>query len=244
MASLDLKLPNFGDTDFNSKEAVLQLRDYLFRLKEQLDFVLANLETDNLSSSLAQKIESAGGESSGIEAIAELDEMRSSIEQNASKIALVVEGENINAAQIVAAINDGASSIQLKADHIDLNGYVTANEGFAIFDGETQYGHDLPAKGSVKCTEGYIGTIRITPTGTIVPNDQTFAIGDMIFMNDSVTNMREAKNLQLYWSQLCLDTHGRWDVVTANGTHVMADLGDGNGNQYLYAKPSNENYRT
>ena len=49
--------------------------------------------------------------------------LRSSITQTADKIALVVDGNNnIKAAQIVAAINNGESSILLEADHIMFTG--------------------------------------------------------------------------------------------------------------------------
>ena len=54
----------------------------------------------------------------------------SAITQNANRIALVVEptssGDRIKAASIVASINDGASSVVISADHVNLNGYVTA----------------------------------------------------------------------------------------------------------------------
>ena len=54
--------------------------------------------------------------------------LQSSITQQANRIALVVEGTGANAhikpAQIVAAINDGESSIKLSANHIDIDGIV------------------------------------------------------------------------------------------------------------------------
>lgn len=55
--------------------------------------------------------------------------LRSSITLNANKIALVVDsGNNIKAAQIVASINDGASSVIISADHINLDGYVKSSQ--------------------------------------------------------------------------------------------------------------------
>ena len=56
----------------------------------------------------------------------------SAITQNANRIALVVEptssGDRIKAASIVASINNGASSVVISADHIDLDGYVKATD--------------------------------------------------------------------------------------------------------------------
>lgn len=54
------------------------------------------------------------------------------ISVQAGKISLVVEetsgGNAIKAASIVAAINDAGSSVVISADHINLNGYVTASQ--------------------------------------------------------------------------------------------------------------------
>jgi len=54
--------------------------------------------------------------------------LASSITQTASKIALVVDANGIKPAAIVAAINDGSSSIIISATHIDLDGYVKATD--------------------------------------------------------------------------------------------------------------------
>lgn len=63
-------------------------------------------------------------------------ELRSSITQEANRISLVVEGTGANAhikpASIVAAINDGQSSVRISASKINLDGYVTASELNAI----------------------------------------------------------------------------------------------------------------
>ena len=64
-------------------------------------------------------------------------ELQSSITVEANRISLVVEGTGANAkikpAQIVAAINNGASSILISANHVNLDGYVTASSLVAAF---------------------------------------------------------------------------------------------------------------
>ena len=59
-------------------------------------------------------------------------ELRSSITQEADRISLVVEGYGANAhikpAQIVASINSSGSNILISANHINLDGYVTASQ--------------------------------------------------------------------------------------------------------------------
>ena len=58
--------------------------------------------------------------------------LQSSINVEAAKISLVVEGTGSNAhikpASIVTAINDGGSSVVISADHINLDGYVKATD--------------------------------------------------------------------------------------------------------------------
>lgn len=46
----------------------------------------------------------------------------------ANKVAMVVDGNGIKSAQIVAAINNGSSSVLISADHINLDGYVKATD--------------------------------------------------------------------------------------------------------------------
>ena len=74
--------------------------------------------------------------------------LQSAITQQANRISLVVEGTGknakIKAAQIVASINDGASTIKLKADHIDIDGLVSALEAESLVVG------DLESNGSVE----------------------------------------------------------------------------------------------
>lgn len=88
------------------------------------------------------------------------------IDVQATKIGLVVSettGESgtttysINAASIVAAINDGESSVVIDADHIDLNGYVTADELFvegALQAGNTVYAESFSCNSGIYCEDG------------------------------------------------------------------------------------------
>ena len=68
----------------------------------------------------------------GINSLGQNETLYSEIVQNANSIALVVTNGGINAASIVAAINDSGSSVIIEADHIDLRGYVTANDLSAV----------------------------------------------------------------------------------------------------------------
>lgn len=83
-----------------------------------------NDAVNGLSSSIEQTASSIRTEVSN-----SVSNLRSSITEQANRISLVVEGTGNNAhikpAQIVAAINGGASTIKLSADHIDIDGLIT-----------------------------------------------------------------------------------------------------------------------
>lgn len=108
------------------------------------------------------------------------------ITTNADKVGLVVEqinGQNvIRAASIVAAVNDAGSSVIIEADHIDINGIVTALETMSIgvgslhVEGQSEFLQDIYAEDYIHTDEYvsaangfygsgfYIGTYGQNPT--------------------------------------------------------------------------------
>ena len=62
--------------------------------------------------------------------------LQSQINQQKDKISLVVQEKNgqnvVNAAKIVAAVNNGSSSIKLTADHIDIDGIVSKLSTYSV----------------------------------------------------------------------------------------------------------------
>ena len=91
-----------------------------------------NLEVVDTKNGLSSLISQTAGQIRS-EVSDSVNGLQSSITQEANRISLVVEGTGANAhikpAAIVAAINNGASTIILSADHIDIDGIVTALNG-------------------------------------------------------------------------------------------------------------------
>lgn len=56
------KLPFPHITATKPEEQLTQLKDYLFRFKEELEFVLGNINVDNLSQELVDKLNSLGAD--------------------------------------------------------------------------------------------------------------------------------------------------------------------------------------
>ena len=86
----------------------------------------------------------------------DISSVRSSISQQADRISLVVEGTGENAkikpASIVASINDGASTIKISADHVDVDGILTV----ANLKAKMANVDDLTIGGPVRATYFYI----------------------------------------------------------------------------------------
>ena len=90
-------------------------------------------------------------------------ELSSRITQTANAVSVVVDGENIKAAEIIAAINNTTSSVTISADKINLNGAITANGTFKI-----------STAGTITATGGTIGGFTITNSGLYSGNLNQF----------------------------------------------------------------------
>ena len=83
------------------------------------------MEVANTKSSLMSSITQTASQIRS-EVTATKSSLSSSITQNANRIALVVDANGIKPASIVTAINNGASSVVISANHVQLDGYVSA----------------------------------------------------------------------------------------------------------------------
>ena len=81
--------------------------------------------------------------------------LQSSINQQANRISLVVEGTGNNAhikpAAIVASINNGASTIKLSADHIDIDGLVNRLRSIEVYVSYLEVTNGIDCK-HIDCT--------------------------------------------------------------------------------------------
>lgn len=56
------RLPFPHITATKPEEQLVQLRDYLFQFKEELEFILSNIDADNLSQELVDKLNNLGAD--------------------------------------------------------------------------------------------------------------------------------------------------------------------------------------
>ena len=135
--------------------------------------------------------------------------LRAEIGVQADRIGLVVEGtgENasIKAAQIVAAVNDGASSVVISADHINLDGYLKATDITANFldakiaEIPVLHGTSASFSGSVRVASGlYLGSDPTDVSTNLIKAvigvsvDDTTNTLTLTQANGTVTNFRKA----------------------------------------------------
>lgn len=93
----------------------------------------------------------------------QIDDVKATIEVQNGKIALVVDGGgNIKAAEIVAAINNGSSEVKISAEHIVLDGLVTATEFNAAKARIAAIESDYITADTVDATYAKITSLNIT----------------------------------------------------------------------------------
>lgn len=101
-------LPQIKDTDLRTEKGIKELKDYLYQLTEQLRYVLNNIDLDNIGGDLSEMTAN----------------VQSQMVKLNNKIGLVVTENNgtdtVASAQIIAAINNGQSTVQIAADKVEM----------------------------------------------------------------------------------------------------------------------------
>ena len=140
--------------------------------------------------------------------------IHSSITQQANRISLVVEGTGANAhikpASIVASINNGASTIKLSADHIDIDGLVRRLKAIEINVSALEVTNGIDCK-HIDCT-----TIDCTGIGTNT--------GDVLCGGKVDTEALKVGNYDVSWKSLSfirvtnVSPSRRWLYAGSTGT--------------------------
>lgn len=174
------------------RSAVKKILNYEYMLQEQLRYTMFNLSGENFNTAALGEIteplyaairDRSGELETKIELTAEgilstvsrtyatqqaLGTVSSQISQQADKIALVVGqtsagGDYIKAAQIMAAINDDESGVQISGDRVDISasdvyisGHTTFSDWLDTSGGETTIDGSHITAGTIKVDELYV----------------------------------------------------------------------------------------
>lgn len=148
---LELSLPERTGRE-TVEQRLAALEETVPRLLEALQYTLSNLGTENfntaalsrLLSPIRARIDGADGSIAQLSLDADALQTRltsaegnvaaleQTVGEQGARIALVADADGVNAAAIVAAINNGDSSVTLSADKIDLNGITTVADTLHI----------------------------------------------------------------------------------------------------------------
>lgn len=148
---LELSLPERTGRE-TVEQRLAALEETVPRLLEALQYTLSNLGTENfntaalsrLLSPIRARIDGADGSIAQLSLDADALQTRltsaegnvaaleQAVSEQGARIALVADADGVNAAAIVAAINNGDSSVTLSADKIDLNGITTVADTLHI----------------------------------------------------------------------------------------------------------------
>ena len=119
MAQFDLQLPKFGEGDLDDAKQRRRIMSYLYKLDEQLRFVLNNLDAENFTEEFQQTVGSGGG--GGMTSYAELENelgrLSTQIRQTAAQIELKADAEELN--ELGDAVSQVESDLKVIAGKIE-----------------------------------------------------------------------------------------------------------------------------
>jgi hypothetical protein len=118
MAQLNLSLPSFHGMDLSDEKQMRKLTSYLYRLDEQLRYVLNNLGEENLSDSLRAIINAQTDATVLDEMTGRLQRLGTQITQTADKIKLAASKEELDALGNV--LNESVAAFEVTAEEIRL----------------------------------------------------------------------------------------------------------------------------
>ena len=126
MAGLDLPRIKFTADDLDDERQRRKIMGWLYKLTEQLEFTLNNLDEDNLSENLTDMINSKAGAESLSELGDSVKRVSTEVRQNAEEIALKASSETVNAlgervSTAETGITQNATTIATKASQSDVN---------------------------------------------------------------------------------------------------------------------------
>lgn len=154
MAFSGFRLPDISDNSLDDRQERRAIKEYLFQLTEQLRYMMNNLDEENFSEDFKAQIETERSDSNIVQRVEDVQRGLESVRRQTA------EGfsQTVSKDGIISAINQSAELVQIIANKIALEGYVTINTTFRI-------GED----GSMTCTGGKIADFDITKDGLESP---------------------------------------------------------------------------
>lgn len=136
MPAINLPTIDISEKDFKSKETMDQILDTLQKYRKELNFLLMNLDIDNMPSisnvmsdmqgNISSITQTANGLSSTVSSLSTtVGGHSSSINQLSNEISSIVSFEDVTGNMIASRINQTATTVSISASKIDLTGVTT-----------------------------------------------------------------------------------------------------------------------
>ena len=123
----DIRLPSVDKNTLSNDQKLQQVLEYMMQLNKKLQFVLRNLDEDNLSTEMAQTVTEMKAAAAEIEHTVRDEEFSSYVKQTARELEARVQKD-----EVIASINMSPEEIKISAPKISLEGLVTVNGYFKI----------------------------------------------------------------------------------------------------------------
>lgn len=174
-----MSLPNIDESSLDDAGERRKILEYLYSLNEQLRYVLMNLDESNFSEEFKETLDMTSDVAALTQRVEDAEAGVVSVRKQTA------EGfsQTVRKDQIISAINQSAELVQIMANKINLNGYVSINGAFSI--DENGYMHAQNG--------GQIGNWLITQNGlqssnySVVLNGLTGAISGSAISGGSIT---------------------------------------------------------
>lgn len=127
MLLAEIRLPDLNGNSFSTEKQIRQIFEYMIQLNKKLDFVLQNIDTENMTEEMRQTVTNMVAASREIETKVSNNEFMSVMKQTAEAIELRVQKD-----EVISSINMSPEEITIKAQRISLEGVVTVNGYFKI----------------------------------------------------------------------------------------------------------------
>lgn len=116
MPNINLSIPSFAGMDLSDEKTLRKLTSYLYKLDEQLRYVLNNLGEDNLSDSLRTVINTGADATVINELTGKLQRLNTQIIQTAEAITLKASREDLDA--LGNTLNESVAEFELTAEQL------------------------------------------------------------------------------------------------------------------------------
>lgn len=124
MAFAGFDLPDIKESDLQDEKQRRQIMEYLYQLTEQLRYVLSNLDEENFSDDFKAEVQQSERINDITQRIDDAQQGLSSMRrQTAEGFAQTVSKDGV-----ISAINQSSEMVQVAADKINLQGYVTVTD--------------------------------------------------------------------------------------------------------------------